>query len=68
MKVLDVMVAKEVSLSKIYIFLIINREVFKDAHIFHEPSIRKHIERQLVGQFERFVKQSILTDGRPPQK
>lgn len=61
------MIVKEVSPSKVLLLINI-REVFRDAQIFHEPSIRKHIERQLVAQFERYVKNSFLTDGKPPQK
>ncbi|CAI2381132.1 unnamed protein product [Moneuplotes crassus] len=46
----------------------IAKELFKNVHIYNETSIRKHIERQLIAQFEKFVKDSILQDGRPPQK
>lgn len=37
-------------------------------HIYNEKSIRKHIERQLVAQFEKFVKNTILTKGKPPRR
>lgn len=37
-------------------------------HIYNENSIRKHIERQLVAQFDKFVKNTILTVGKPPQR
>lgn len=29
--------------------------------------LNRHIERQLVAQFERFVKNTILTQGKPPK-
>jgi hypothetical protein len=42
--------------------------LFPEAQIYNESSIRKHIERQLVAQFDRFVKQTILAKGKPPKK
>jgi len=36
--------------------------------IYNESAIRKHIERHLVAQFEKFVKDTILSKGRPPKK
>lgn len=45
-----------------------HNSILRDAKIYDEGSIKKHIQRQLVAQFDKFVKDTILTQGKPPKR
>lgn len=55
-------------ISKIIVEKQTSDEVFANPNIYGDEHIKKHIERSLEAQFYRYIKNEILTNGKPPNK